>query len=76
MTVQLSCWVSNIYDIDVSREKLIHMGKDVGADIPFCLFGGTALQRDGEKLTPLPPIDAVWLVIVSQTLIYQRGDMG
>lgn len=68
--------IEHMYDIDVSREKLIHMGKDVGADIPFCLFGGTALAEGiGEKLTPLPPIDTVWLVIVKPNFNISTGEI-
>lgn len=37
----------------------------LGADVPFCLAGGTALMEGyGERLTPLPPLAGFWLVVV------------
>jgi 4-diphosphocytidyl-2-C-methyl-D-erythritol kinase len=37
----------------------------LGADVPFCLTGGTArVEGYGERLTPLPPPAGFWLAIV------------
>ena len=37
-----------------SREELAAIGAKVGADVPFCVMGGTALCRGiGEEITPL-----------------------
>jgi len=47
-----------------SGEKLRELGAGVGSDVPFCLFGGTALaQGRGEVLTRLPPLPECGLVI-------------
>ncbi len=38
---------------------------ELGSDVPFFLDGGTALARGrGEKLTALPDIEPLWLVVV------------
>ena len=40
----------------VEDEALFAMGRDIGADVPFCLQGGCALAEGiGERLTPLAP---------------------
>lgn len=40
-----------LWDLGLTREELMAMGKDLGADIPFCIMGGTALARGiGEDL--------------------------
>ena len=40
-----------------SAEELRALGLQVGSDVPYCLFGGTALARGrGELLTRLPPL--------------------
>jgi 4-diphosphocytidyl-2-C-methyl-D-erythritol kinase len=36
----------------------------LGADVPFCLLGGTAwMEGHGERLTPLPPLAGFWLAV-------------
>lgn len=47
-----------------SRQELCQIGLSLGADVPFCIWGGAALvQGIGEKITPLPPLKQCWLVI-------------
>lgn len=45
--------------------KLMQMGAVIGADVPFCLIGGTALCKGiGEIIEPLPPLESFPVVIV------------
>ena len=47
-----------------SVKKLAELGADVGSDVPFCVYGGTALAKGrGELLTPLKPMPKCWFVI-------------
>ncbi len=42
----------------LSREALLSLGARLGADVPFCLVGGTALcEGKGEKMTPYEVAD-------------------
>lgn len=46
-------------------EELCKIGVLVGADVPFCLKGGTMAAMDiGEVLAPLPPLEDVFFVLV------------
>lgn len=57
--------IREVYGIDVSLGELMKLGSSIGADVPFCMVGGTALAEGiGDRLTKLLPIDQVWLVIV------------
>lgn len=48
-----------------SEEALREIGLTLGADVPFLLMGGTAYAEGvGEKLTPLPPLPKLHMVIV------------
>jgi 4-diphosphocytidyl-2-C-methyl-D-erythritol kinase len=48
--------LNKMWNLNLSEEKLMEIGGEIGADIPFCLMGGTALAEGiGEKLTPLKP---------------------
>ncbi len=49
--------INRIFDLKVPQKALMELSTAIGADVPFCILGGTALAEGiGEKLTPLPPI--------------------
>ncbi len=46
---------NKLFHLGLSLEELMVRGKKLGADVPYCLLGGTALAEGiGEVLTPLP----------------------
>ncbi|HHY81789.1 MAG TPA: 4-(cytidine 5'-diphospho)-2-C-methyl-D-erythritol kinase [Clostridiales bacterium] len=54
-----------LWDLKLPVSRLAELGVELGADVPFCIYGGTAEARGiGEKLTHLPPIEGIWLVLV------------
>lgn len=59
------CAMNELYELGLSKEQLMEMAVQLGADIPFCIMEGTALAEGiGEKLTPLPaPPSAVLLIV-------------
>ena len=47
--------VNKLFGLGLSEEELMKRGKTIGADVPYCIMGGTALAEGiGEILTPLP----------------------
>ncbi len=55
----------NIFKVKASDEELMKLGETLGADIPYCFVGGTALcEGIGEIITPLRPFDNKILVLV------------
>lgn len=49
----------------LSEEALFALGARLGADVPFCLLGGTALAEGiGTDLVPLTPLSACFFVVV------------
>lgn len=43
-----------LWDVNIDTEELAQIGVLIGADVPFCLRGGTALGVDrGDRLTPV-----------------------
>jgi 4-diphosphocytidyl-2-C-methyl-D-erythritol kinase len=47
--------MNELYGLGLDYEELRDIGSRIGADVPFCLLGGTALgEGRGEVLTPLP----------------------
>jgi 4-diphosphocytidyl-2-C-methyl-D-erythritol kinase len=56
--------MNELFDLGLDAEQLRTIGARIGADVPFCLSGGTALaQGVGEILTPLPAPPAHRLMI-------------
>ncbi len=54
-----------LHNLSAERQVLIDLAKSIGADVPFCLFGGTALAEGiGERLTPIASDASYWLVLV------------
>lgn len=46
--------LNNLWGLKLDLSTLMEIGRTIGADIPFCLMGGTALAEGiGEKLTPI-----------------------
>ena len=47
--------MNELFGIGASEEKLRELGVTLGADIPYCIMGGTALSEGiGEKLMQIP----------------------
>lgn len=59
------CALDKIYQTNLSVSELCEIALAVGADVPFCVVGGTArVQGIGEKIAPLPLYnDGVFLLI-------------
>ena len=80
----LSCCDEVYKDISgLSEEKLMELGLKLGADVPYCIKGKTALAEGiGEILTPLPsPPFAKILIVkppfgVSTAEVYKNLKLG
>lgn len=73
--------LNKLWELGLSDDQLSACGLSLGADVPFCIKGGTAwAQGIGEQLTDLPNPKETWLVLVKLPLsvstarIYQEWD--
>ena len=73
--------INEIYGLGASQERLKELGVRIGADVPYCVMGGTALAEGiGERLTSLPSPPSCALVVVKPDLnvstkeVYTRLD--
>lgn len=56
--------VNELLDAGLTEEQLRDIGVKLGADVPYCIMGGTALSEGiGEILTPLPPLPTCIFVV-------------
>jgi 4-diphosphocytidyl-2-C-methyl-D-erythritol kinase len=74
--------LNELYDMAIPADKLLEIGADVGADVPFCIMGGTALAEGiGDKLRPLRDMPDCRIVICkppyscSTPALYERFDL-
>jgi 4-diphosphocytidyl-2-C-methyl-D-erythritol kinase len=57
--------LNKIWGLGLEKGHLLRIGEKIGADVPFCLAGTTALAGGkGELLTPLPPFPGLGVVLV------------
>lgn len=73
--------INRLYDLDCSLRELMELGVKIGADVPYCVMGGTALAEGiGEKLTALPAAPECYLLVakpdisVSTRYVYEHLD--
>ena len=71
--------INELYEIGYDVDKLKQLGVKIGADVPYCIQGGTALAEGiGEVLSPLPTPPVCHLVIakpdinVSTKFVYEN----
>ena len=57
--------LNELWELGLSREKLLELAVQLGSDVAFFLYGGTALvEGRGEVVTPLPPLPHMWVILV------------
>lgn len=56
--------MNQLFSLGLSTQELCQRGVRLGADIPYCIQGGTALSEGiGEILTPLPKMPDCYILI-------------
>ena len=73
--------MNRLFGLALSPGELRELGVQIGADVPYCVTGGTALAEGiGEKLTMLPPAPQCTLLVakpdinVSTKYVYEHLD--
>lgn len=73
--------LNEIFEVDASLEELQKLGVKIGADVPYCMMGGTALAEGiGEKLSKLPDLPECTVLLVKPKIavstphVYQTLD--
>ncbi len=57
--------MNTLFDLRIEQDELMRLGKTIGADVPYCIMGGTALAEGiGEVLTKLPAPGNIPLILV------------
>ncbi|HAW60663.1 MAG TPA: 4-(cytidine 5'-diphospho)-2-C-methyl-D-erythritol kinase [Actinobacteria bacterium] len=63
-----------LWDLDLSHDRLLDLGERIGADVPFCLKGGTCLMEGkGERVTSVASLPHVWVVVAKPDFEVSTG---
>ncbi|MGP4070581.1 4-(cytidine 5'-diphospho)-2-C-methyl-D-erythritol kinase [Halobacillus sp. B29] len=75
--------LNRLWGLNKSLDELAVLGAEIGSDVSFCLYGGTAHATGrGEKITPLPAPPPCWVVLakpplgVSTQTVYQNLNLA
>ncbi len=56
--------LNRLFELNISEDELCKLGKNIGADVPFCIKKGTCLARGiGEKLDRITPLEQYYVVV-------------
>jgi 4-diphosphocytidyl-2-C-methyl-D-erythritol kinase len=73
--------MNELFSLGMTQQEMRDMGVKLGADVPYCIMGGTALSEGiGEVLTPLTTLPACTFLIakpefgVSTAAVYKALD--
>lgn len=68
--------IDHLYGLGCSQEELMELGVLLGADVPYCIMGGTALAEGiGEKLTRLVPAPDCSLLVAKPDINVFTGQV-
>jgi 4-diphosphocytidyl-2-C-methyl-D-erythritol kinase len=75
--------LNRLWDLGLSLDELAEIGAEIGSDVSFCVYGGTALAKGrGEIITRLPAPPTCWVILakpfigVSTADVYRRLDIN
>ncbi|WP_146809844.1 MULTISPECIES: 4-(cytidine 5'-diphospho)-2-C-methyl-D-erythritol kinase [Aneurinibacillus] len=56
--------LNRLWNLGMSVEEMAELGSQVGSDVSFCVYGGTALARGrGEKIERIPTPPPCWVIL-------------
>lgn len=75
--------LNKLWNLGLTIDELAEIGSEIGSDVSFCVYGGTALATGrGEIITELPAAPTCWVILakpfigVSTADVYRRLDLN
>ena len=68
--------LDRLYETNLSQERLCEIGLSVGADVPFCIMGGTArVGGIGDKIEKMPDMPECAIILIKHGKKQSTADM-
>ncbi|WP_144555607.1 4-(cytidine 5'-diphospho)-2-C-methyl-D-erythritol kinase [Bacillus sp. X1(2014)] len=75
--------LNKLWNLGLNMDELAELGSEIGSDVSFCVYGGTALAKGrGEIITQIPAPPTCWVILakpfigVSTAEVYRRLDIN
>ena len=66
--------LNELYETNLSEDELCEIGVKIGADVPFCIKGGTLLSQGiGEVLSKVKPLKKCYIVLAKPDCAVNTG---
>ena len=61
--------LAKLWEIEIGYEELLKIGREIGSDVPFFFYGGTAMGTGrGSEITPVKDLAEKFLLIVAPSV--------
>lgn len=68
--------LNKLWDLGLSLDELAELGSEIGSDVSFCVYGGTALAKGrGELITELPAPPTCWVILAKPSIGVSTADV-
>jgi len=68
--------LNRVWGLGLSLDQLAELGAKIGSDVPFCIYGGTAVARGrGERIELLPRVAPNWVVLVKPPIAVSTAEV-
>jgi 4-diphosphocytidyl-2-C-methyl-D-erythritol kinase len=68
--------LNRLWNLGLNLDELAELGGELGSDVPFCVYGGTAIARGrGEMIERLPSPAPLWVVLVKPPIAVSTADV-
>ncbi|GEB34014.1 4-diphosphocytidyl-2-C-methyl-D-erythritol kinase [Brevibacillus sp. 1238] len=68
--------LNQLWNLGLSLDELAEIGAEIGSDVPFCVYGGTALAKGrGEQITHLGTPAPCWVILAKPPIGVSTPDV-
>ncbi|MDR7317457.1 4-diphosphocytidyl-2-C-methyl-D-erythritol kinase [Brevibacillus nitrificans] len=68
--------LNQLWNLGLSLDELAAVGAQIGSDVPFCVYGGTALAKGrGEQITHLNTPAPCWVILAKPPIGVSTADV-
>ncbi|MGE8207422.1 4-(cytidine 5'-diphospho)-2-C-methyl-D-erythritol kinase [Heyndrickxia sp. NPDC080065] len=68
--------LNQLWNLGLTLDEVAEIGAEIGSDVSFCVYGGTALAKGrGEKITHLPAPPNCWVILAKPSIGVSTADV-
>ncbi|WP_202081441.1 4-(cytidine 5'-diphospho)-2-C-methyl-D-erythritol kinase [Caldalkalibacillus salinus] len=68
--------LNQLWGLRLTTNEMAALGAEIGSDVSFCIYGGTALATGrGEKIIPLPAPPPFWVILAKPPIGVSTGNI-